>query len=70
MNRPTPRDTAPAVERRKELVADAMSTLEDVAGLTTAEQLARLDEVQGVLAAVLDNRDVGQLGIPGVHQRP
>lgn len=67
MTGPTPKDAAPALERRKELVAEAMAAVAEVGKLSTTEQLARLDEVQGVLAAVLNNQDVGQLGIPGVH---
>lgn len=67
MTAPTPKDAAPAVERRKELVEDTMSGLEDVGNLPTTEQLARLDETQGVLAAVLNNQGISQLGIPGVH---
>lgn len=63
---PTPRDAAPAVERRKELVAEAMARTEDLDGMSTAEQLARLDEVATLLAGVLHN-SVNQLGIPGVQ---
>ncbi|TRY16645.1 hypothetical protein FOJ82_15805 [Tessaracoccus rhinocerotis] len=70
MTSPTPRDAAPAVERRKELVAEAMSGLDGVGEADTAEQLARLDEAQTILAAVLNNQDVNQLGIPGVHGQP
>ncbi|GAB3813773.1 hypothetical protein GCM10028820_08760 [Tessaracoccus terricola] len=70
MTSPTPRDATPALEQRKQLVADAMDSLDGVAELTTPEQLARLDEVQGILAAVLNNQDVNQLGIPGVHGQP
>lgn len=67
MTSPTPKDATPALERRKQLVADAMASLDGVADLPTPDQLARLDEVQGLLAAVLNNQDVNQLGIPGVH---
>lgn len=70
MTSATPRDAAPAVERRKELVAEAMGALEDVGELPTREQLTRLDEAQTVLAAVLNNQDISQLGIPGVHGQP
>ncbi|MCC2593183.1 hypothetical protein LKO27_07135 [Tessaracoccus sp. OS52] len=69
MNQPTPKDAAPAVERRRELVAEAMANLAEVEQLPTTEQLARLDETQAVLAAVLNNQEVSQLGIPGVHGR-
>lgn len=70
MDQPTPRDAAPAVERRRELVAEAMGRVADLAGRPTAEQLARLDEAQSVLAGVLNNEGVNQLGIPGVHGQP
>lgn len=67
MTAPTPKDAAPAVERRKELVVEAMAALEGVGDLPTPEQFARLDETQSVLAAVLNNQGISQLGIPGVH---
>lgn len=70
MNIPTPRDAAPGTERRQQLVSDAMDALDGVESLPVAEQLVRLQEAQGVLAAVLQNSDVSQIGIPGVGQRP
>ena len=67
MGEATPRDAAPATERRKDLVAEAMAGLEGIDDLDTADQFARLDAAQSVLAGVLANAAVGQLGIPGLR---
>lgn len=67
---PTPRDGAPASERRKALVTDVMESLAGVDSLPTDERLAQLDEAQRVLASVLQDSGANQLGLPGVNARP
>ena len=67
MGEVTPRDVAPATERRKELVAEALAGLEGIDDLETADQFARLDEAQSVLAGVLANVTGSQPGIPGLR---
>lgn len=67
MNQPTPLQAAPGHERRRLLVADVMASLDEVPELPVREQLARLDEAQSVLAAVLNNQGAAQVTIPGTH---
>ncbi len=67
MGETTPRDAVTATERRKERVAEAMAGLDGIDRLETGDQLARLDEAQSVLAGVLANATVGQLGLPGLR---
>lgn len=67
---PTPRDAAPATERRKDQVALAMSALGELEGLDVAEQFTRLEEAAGVLAQVLSGGPVAHPRIPGIPGNP
>ena len=65
---PTPRDAAPAHERRKELVAAALAELSDIEELDVPTRLERLDAAQVVLARVLAKQPADQDGLPGLPQ--
>lgn len=65
----TPRDAAPSVVRRQEIVQQVLDSLDGVAEVPVGEQVDRLSEAQSVLAAVLNNdSDISQMGIPGIPQ--
>ena len=63
-----PKDAVPTHTRRKELVSEALSHVEGTEELPVAEQLSRLNEAHALLAAVLNDAPVQQLGIPGVQE--
>lgn len=62
----TPRDAAPGVVKRQQLVSHAMDHVEEIEDLPLEEQLIRLGQAQELLSGVLQGSDVSQLGIPGV----
>ncbi len=68
MSAPTPRDAAPAVQRRLEVVAEVEKSLDGVDDLPMPERLARLEEAQRSLQAALNNSaGAGQPPMPGVR---
>lgn len=67
MTIPSPRDAAPDLERRKQLVADVLTSLEDCESADLAQQQAIFTEAQTVLSGLLQSgNDISQLGIPGI----
>lgn len=65
----TPRDAAPSVVRRQEIVTQVLESLEGLVEVPVGEQVDRLSEAQSVLAAVLNNEsDISHMGIPGIPQ--
>lgn len=68
---PSPRDLSTGAQRREELVAHVLDSLDNIEELTTGQQLTVLGEAQTVLSGVLNNdADLSQLSIPGVPTRP
>lgn len=67
MSAPSPRDLTSNLQRRQELVKQAMERLEGVHALPTDQQLSLLSDAQAVLSGVLNNdSELSQLGIPGI----
>lgn len=64
---PTPRDQAPAVVRRTELVEAVVEALEGIEELPIDEQLVRLGQAQETLSDVLHGADQSQLRITGLR---
>ncbi len=65
----TPRDAAPSLVRRQEMVEQVLEALEGIGHQPVAEQVERLSEAQSILSAVLNNpTDVPQMGLPGIPQ--
>lgn len=64
----TPRDAAPTVARRQEVVAQVLETLDGIEELPVGEQVDRLSQAQSTLSAVLNNQTgIPQMGIPGIQ---
>ncbi len=67
---PSPGSAASSGARRQRAIYEAMASVDDIVDLPVAEQLQRLDEVQQVLSAVLQNAsDIPQPEIPGMAHR-